>query len=529
MKRLLFSAALLASMTAMAQETYTNAELFTEDLNGTARYVGMGGAMEALGADLSTINTNPAGIGLFRRSSANFSASVVSQQDAGQSDMGDATRMSFDQVGFVWSTKPSKWNTLNIAFNYKKNRNFGNILNVAGDYDGMSSQNANAYMNLRDAQRNNSEGDWFNSYSLSQLDALYYKTFVGDKDGNLYYNTANGYDMTRTSKGYVGEYSINVSGNVSNRVYLGLTIGFCDVDYRSWTSYREALVNSDGNSIGSITVNDQREITGTGFNVKFGTVIFPIEENPFRIGLYVSTPTWYDLTTSNYTYLVNNANTGGTPIDPDYNSKGDYDYRVYTPWKFGVALGHTMSNYLALGATYEFSDYSSMSSRVIDGYDYYGEATTYKDANMNDHTQRSLKGVSTLKVGAEVKPVPEVSVRFGYNYVSPMYRTNAFRDCTISSPGTYYSSTTDYTNWKATNRFTCGVGYSKGSFAVDLAYQYSATNGTFWPFASSSATYGWDNDGDNVVDETETVNNPSYPVNVSNKRHQVLATFTYKF
>ena len=34
-----------------AQETYDNAQLATKDLNGTARYVGMGGAMEALGAD----------------------------------------------------------------------------------------------------------------------------------------------------------------------------------------------------------------------------------------------------------------------------------------------------------------------------------------------------------------------------------------------------------------------------------------------------------------------------------------------
>lgn len=47
----------------MAQETYDNAQLATKDLNGTARYVGMGGAMEALGADITTMNTNPAGRG----------------------------------------------------------------------------------------------------------------------------------------------------------------------------------------------------------------------------------------------------------------------------------------------------------------------------------------------------------------------------------------------------------------------------------------------------------------------------------
>ncbi len=37
------------------------------DLNGTARFVGMGGAMGALGGDITTIGTNPAlGIGIYR-------------------------------------------------------------------------------------------------------------------------------------------------------------------------------------------------------------------------------------------------------------------------------------------------------------------------------------------------------------------------------------------------------------------------------------------------------------------------------
>ena len=57
----------VSSLTVSAQETYENAILANEDLNGTARYVGMGGALEALGADISTIGSNPAGIGLFRK------------------------------------------------------------------------------------------------------------------------------------------------------------------------------------------------------------------------------------------------------------------------------------------------------------------------------------------------------------------------------------------------------------------------------------------------------------------------------
>ena len=59
MKRLYISVAVfsLCGMSAMAQETYENTRLVDNDLNGTARYVGMGGAMEALGADVSTMST----------------------------------------------------------------------------------------------------------------------------------------------------------------------------------------------------------------------------------------------------------------------------------------------------------------------------------------------------------------------------------------------------------------------------------------------------------------------------------------
>lgn len=52
----------------MAQTIYDGAKLTGKDLNGTARFVGMGGAMGALGGDISTMGTNPAGIGLYRSS-----------------------------------------------------------------------------------------------------------------------------------------------------------------------------------------------------------------------------------------------------------------------------------------------------------------------------------------------------------------------------------------------------------------------------------------------------------------------------
>lgn len=44
--------------------------------------------------------------------------------------------------------------------------------------------------------------------------------------------------------------------------------------------------------------------------------------------------------------------------------------------------------------------------------------------------------------------MPEFSIRLGYNYMSPMFSENGFRDGSLESPGSAYATSTDYTNWK---------------------------------------------------------------------------------
>ena len=517
-RKYILAAFTLAVMPLAAQETYENAKIITEDLNGTARYVGMGGAMEALGADLSTIATNPAGIGLFRHSQANVSFGLVSQQDGKDFADGNKTNMSFDQIGFVYSKKTRENSYLNLAFNYHKSRNFNYILSAA-DNLANASQNKLSYQKLRNdyLYAFNPDGTVnFNSpyITCNQLDDLYARNLLYRAgDGNAYNYAATDYTMNRAHSGYVGEYDFNISGNIKDRIYLGVTFGFHDVHYKHYGEYTEAFVSNPEN-IDGVRVEDSREITGSGFDIKAGVIIRPIETSPFRIGLSVATPIWYDLKTTNYTVLIDGY---ARPF-----SNESYDFKLYTPWKFGLSLGHTVGNFLALGASYEYADYSCTDSRVNDGdyYDYWYDtyySSSSSDKAMNDHTKRTLKGVSTLKVGLEYKPVSNLALRLGYNYVSPMYKENGYKDGTVESYGSYYASATDYTNWKATNRFTCGLGYNIGKVSLDLTYQYSATNGSFSPFM-------------NYYDHTSAAeDNVADMVDVSNKRHQLLFSLGYHF
>ena len=545
MKKILsiMTAAMLGTAVS-AQETYDNAQLASKDLNGTARYVGMGGAMEALGADLSTIGTNPAGIGMFRRSMVAGSFGFNSQQDAKSFGNSNKTNMSFDQAGFVYSMRSGRHTMLNFGFNYTKSKNFDQILTAAGRLNNASQnklsamKNANGVYTLQD--KNN--GLVSNSGAYSQADYLYSNVLFNHYDANnpndpnnatltdkgvivnqttglpVYYN-ATGYDFGRSTTGYIGQYDFNVSGNSNDRFYWGFTVGIYDVHYNGSSLYSESLV--DGNTaIGDVAMNDERKITGTGFDVKAGLIFRPAEESPFRIGLYVHTPTWYDLTTRNYTVLNNNTNEAYGSTERGKSSES-YDFKFYTPWRFGVSLGHTVGNYLALGATYEYADYTTNDIRVNDGgeVDYWGNyyETSSRDEAMKQNIKNSLKGVHTVKVGMEFKPEKNFAVRLGYNYQSAMYNKDGYKDGSLESYGTYYASTTDYTNWKDTHRFTAGVGYNYGNFSFDLAYQYSQTNGDFYPFMS-------------YVDNSEPkFDNVCDAVKVSNKRNQLLFTVGYKF
>lgn len=76
------------------------------DLNGTARFVGMGGALGALGGDISTVGTNPAGIGIYRSNEvmASFGFNNTGAKDAGGAKV-DKFHGSFDNAGFVFSLK----------------------------------------------------------------------------------------------------------------------------------------------------------------------------------------------------------------------------------------------------------------------------------------------------------------------------------------------------------------------------------------------------------------------------------------
>jgi len=513
---------------AAAQNQYDALRFLGNDVNGTARFVGMGGAMSSLGADLSTIGTNPAGIGLYRSNdvalSFGFNANK-SHSDFNGSVMDESrNRASFDQVGFVWSTKignKTDLRFLNFAFNYHKRVNFnrqfaskgglnGNSLTwqMADMIDGAGYQTDNHFNGLLDANNPYTESSFYDTPYLGAMGA---RTGLVDVDwddkGNITkiygWEGIDGEYYSRET-GSVNEYDFNVSFNVRDRFYFGATLGVYDIDYLRYSSYGENMQRLNGEYQGNFTLNNTYKTEGTGIDLKVGTIIRPFEYSSFRFGLAIHTPILYNMSDRYTSVLTSNLPSASyTENLADYLYGGQYawDYRLITPWRFNVSVGTIVGGIMALDAEYEFENYSATKLQNAEGVELNGQSAI----------KETLKGVHSFRVGMETKVSSAFSVRAGYHFRSTPITSDAFKNIPVTD-----NTRTDaeYLNLKSRQAVSVGLGYRGRLVYADVAYKYDFYKGDFYAFDG-----GLDQSGNLLLS----------PTKVNNERHQLLFTIGVHF
>lgn len=486
-RRYLWLAALASSLSVPAQDVYEIENLTSSDLNGTARFVGMGGAMSALGADLSTMSSNPAGMALYRRSDVAATGGFRKNMDHGDILGHNATKGSFDQVGFVYASNLKGLKNLrffNFAFSYHRMKNNNTLFGAAGGLGGLSQSLEmldlsydyvnNGYLDL---------GYEDNRWLTSPLPGLGYDVGmllpITDSENNVtgYLPVeGNNYRYQRAQWGGINQYDFNLSANIRDRFYVGATVGLYDVNLKTSFDYAETFDNQQGNYLEQV----DKVVEGTGVDFKAGIIFRPILTSSLRVGLSFSTPVFYNL--SSYTSVYMQSNINESVENPRYYDQGDaLGYNVNTPWKVNVSLGGTVGKYLAIGAEYEYANYGSAKVKY-DDYDNWGWASTSTDYALEAEAKRCLNKVHTLRIGAEAQLPYNLQLRVGYNHVTAPMKDDASLDWVINSSAMVYAVQTDYLNLGAINRYTCGLGYRGKHFYFDAAYQYQRQNAEFTPF-----------------------------------------------
>lgn len=533
---ILTSAAVIMTAGAHAQSAIDAYRLSQPDLKGTARYMSMAGAFGALGGDLSVLSHNPGGIGVYRNSDVGLTLDLDMQHSESNSQGWhngiNQTKFLLNNAGFVWTLKlPSaSCPNLNFGFTYNKSASFNRRYRGSINLSNSLSNYIGAVTTQGQYVEGQLIGDEYNKYdpynpsdpsdAAPWLSVLGYNGYLFSQDGLTHEGTpyylgqwngsGTGYFDVQESGG-VDSYNIALGGNIANVVYWGMDFDITHLNYNltpMWSEdLPEAYVGDDSGTIYKMpsrwTLNNYYNCSGTGFNYKLGFIVKPIQE--FRIGFAFETPTWYGLTetfSADIDALYNKTDRVQVQTNDGWPGVNDVNFR--TPWKINVGAAGVLLNRLIISAEYEWTQYKGMKYSTptnwwgggdywyddyypwddwyyagtrASGYDpYVGNPDNFYYTNQN--IQNTYCNTNTFRLGAELRVLPQLSVRAGYSYVSSPVNSKV-KDSMVETAGTIPNYRFDNT----TNYVTCGLGFRVKSFYVDLAYVYKHMTSEYHAFS----------------------------------------------
>lgn len=506
-KTVMAAIAVALPMSIAAQSSFDAYRLSQSDLRGTARFMSMAGAFGALGGDLSTLNQNPGGIGVYRSSEIGVTLDIDFEKSNVEGNTDSKTHAYCPNFGYIGAINLDS----DVMPYFQWGVSYGRVVSYDRIYHGgfgelgtsMSNYVANrAYGTDPDVLGQSTSYNPYDQSNADWLSILGYNAYIiNPVGGTSQYNglfkegqTTGDAQFAVRQRGFVDEYTINFGGNIMNTVYWGLGVGITDLEFKEEAYYDEQMsdariAQNTGSSSSIVNGNawyglsNYRRITGNGFNFKIGAIVKPINE--LRFGIAVHTPTYYNLSDS---YDGNIEYSYSSPIlDADGNIIGDnckipdgtaysnfayYDWKLRTPWKLMVSAAGVIGGRFIISADYEFDAYKNM--RVLnDNGDEYKDIT----AEVKDY----FKPVSTVRVGAEYRITPQFSVRAGFAAsTSAVESVVKDGDIEVYTTGTNPAYTFDTT----TRYITLGLGYRYKGFYADLAYVNKYRKSQYSPFSA---------------------------------------------
>jgi len=463
---------LLLSTQAQAQYS-SDALLFGENHHTiTARSLGVGNALGALGGDISTANSNPAGIGIYRR--MEFSLSIGGLFDntsnsyapANTISNGRLSQATFGSLGMVFAARlpknADKWKFVNFGISVNRLANYGRTIYFDGVTEGsriLSFEAAAQGLPI----------DQLNPYESR----LAWDAYLIDDDGtgtNTYVSPVIASDLIQKSqqvrqRGGVNELGFSFAGNYNNKLYLGATIGVDFMSFRDDRSYYEYATN-DTIPFVEMNFSEYRKVRGTGINLKIG-MIYRINKM-FRFGLAVHTPTAYRLVETYDTEMYGKVYYFGTLQDSTYRPEAiqSFQHNLATPWKFSGSVGIVLGRKGFIGIEASYTDYSWSNFTLLEGDQNPSNNQFIQDVNQG--VIESYKGTLNAKIGGEFIIGKLVRFRLGYRIQTSPYRT--------SVPGV-----TDFRH-----DISGGIGVRWKHFFLDFAYVHTLRDFQYIPYTSTT-------------------------------------------
>ncbi len=472
MKRLLLILLLAYSLSPVANSQ--DVQRFSErQIIGTARYVGMGGAMTAIGGDPSAAQDNPAGLGLYRRSELMLTldetidkTTQLSTTLHNTTPSSTRSRFAAPNISAVWAWGNAQrqrgmiFNNFMIAANRLATFNRDVVVNgqdMAMLPSVCAMTNGLAEQYLQNKPWDDSEIGWlsilgYEAYLINPLDKDQWEPALNFTSGSLSVSESGTYD----------QYTLSWGSNINNQWYIGLGLNVPTL------SYTKRTVHQESDRVNSAELKSLYHLSGVGVGGSVGFIYRPIQA--LRVGASLQTPCMMTLSVQ-------------TEGDM-YSTVDGQRYEVLTPAS-GVMNDEMM---MPLRTSVSVAGQIGNEGMIAVQYDYAHAAT--------------MEDVHTLRIGAEAQACRGLFLNAGYVYESSFMKEDpvwllAYNDVRTDM---------DYRYTASSQYASAGIGYRGAQLVAQVAYQYRWQ--TLHQYASECQLL---------------------PIEVGTQTHRIVATLAWRF
>lgn len=536
----------LASGALSYAQTMEDAILISSNnYSGSAKTIGLANAVTALGGDLGTIGINPAGSAVagysqftitpsYAISSTNSAyapsyrilwndPSASETQTFGISNKESKMRFTMPDIGFTLRFDSGrKYGLKSYTFGFVSNQTAQfNYSSSAGGNNSLSTMSgclaSYATADGLPAKVLSFDNRYGSQFNWNEVVAYHGGLINYNDDAGSYFGSAENvsFDGTRYSYGLKGtlfqnssivksgsknDILINLGFNFNDNLFIGTNLGLPIMKYRYDEYYSEAAASdpsdfivspeyygSDGKYHKASPTNFRSasyEYVYTsdidGIYLSLGAIWLPV--NNLRLGASFRTPTLYTITET-YQSFVNTGFAYG--VENAYTELGEYKYCLRSPYVFDFGAAYTFGPLGLISVDYEVNDFSVMEYSTL--YENANKSSSSIFDKVNKINSRFCGASRSLRIGAEVKLLPQLAVRAGYSFV-----TDPRRHCTdnlgnVVDASWYDNYFQDYEggvirlndDWKYSSdkvrAFSLGLGYVSGNaFFADFAVRMTS-------------------------------------------------------
>ena len=395
MKRTLSTIIALLSLLAAFGQGADDACLFSQTYyQGTAKAMGMGNALGAVGGDMTSVCINPAGMGLYRSNEFTTTLSLMDNYHSssyyGSDNGGNKMRLSIPNIGFVGVNQKSNYRPLRFT-------QFGIGLTRTNDFNmhtlskgiNPTSSKIDSYLARIDGYSPDDLHDDF-PYDIYPAWSTYLIDIYEDEAGEYYGSPVPQGNIWQGQesnfKGRSEAWTFAFSANYYDKLFLGMSVDLAHIKRIGTRTFQESRVDGTDTEFNQWHYLEDLSSTAWGANIKTGLIYHA--NHWLRFGASFHSPTIYSFSESWQTETESQI-LGVTR--KSLSQESNYEYIFISPLKWVGSMAFVVGRQGMISLDAEYSNYGAAHFKAED-YDY---------SAVNDDIKGTYGKTFNFRIGSE--------------------------------------------------------------------------------------------------------------------------------